>query len=88
MNERELLKSLEIFSHKLKNPLHAAGINLDVLKVKLKKQKVDKQTLQHLTIVDSEIKRVNQLVQIYFDYLKLSDKDKKKTDLKKLLEKK
>ncbi len=88
MNERELLKSLEIFSHKLKNPLHAAGINLDVLKVKLNKQKVDNQTMQHLTIVDSEVKRVNQIVQIYFDYLKLSDKDKKKTDLKKLLEKK
>lgn len=85
MDEKELVKSIEIFAHKIKNPLHALVINLDVLKVKLQKQLKDRQTFKHLEIVKSEVKHLSEIVTKYLDYLKLSDKEKSKIDLRKLL---
>ncbi len=85
MDEKELVKSLEVFAHKIKNPVHSVVINLDVLKVKLRKQINDQQTLKHLEIVSSEVKSLNEIISKYLDYLKMSDKEKAKVDLRKLL---
>ena len=86
MDEKELVKSLELFAHKIKNPIHSVVINLDVLKVKLQKQVKDQQTLKHLEIATSEVKRLSNMVSTYLNYLKKSDKEKAKVDLRKLLE--
>jgi len=87
MTEKQLIESLEIFSHKLKNPLHSVGINLQVLQVKLKKTvPQEKDLFKHLDIVSSEIKRVNDIVLKYLDYLKFDEKKQQQIDLKKLLE--
>jgi len=86
MDEKELVKSLEVFAHKIKNPIHSVVINLDVLKVKLQKQIKDQQTLKYLEIATSEVKRLSDIVAKYLDYLKKSDKEKAKVDLRKLLE--
>ena len=85
MDEIELTKSLEIFAHKIKNPIHSVVINLDVLKVKLQKQIKDQPTLKHLEIANSEVKRLSDIVAKYLDYLKKNDKERVKVDLKKLL---
>lgn len=85
MTEKELQDSLEIFAHKLKNPLHAAGLNLDVLKIKLGKQKSDKATLKHLQIVEDEFIGLSDLVMKYLKFLKMSDKKQSEIDLKKYL---
>ena len=85
MTEKDLKNSLEIFAHKIKNPIHAAVINLDVLKVKLNKLGVDKKTLKHLEIVTSELKKLNKINKKYFDYLALDDAARKKKDLMKVL---
>ena len=85
MTEKELKDSLEIFAHKIKNPIHAAVINLDVLKMKLSKLSVDKKTMKHLEIVNSELQRINEINQKYFDYLALSDTERKKKNLYKVL---
>ena len=85
MNEKELAKSLEVFAHKLKNPIHAAVINLDVLKVKLSKLGVDKKTMKHLEIVNSEVQRINEINKKFFDYLALNDAERKKKKLEKIL---
>lgn len=85
MDEKNLKESLEIFAHKIRNPIHSAVINLDVLKVKLKKKSTDPADLKHLEIVTSEVKRLSEIVAKYLDYLKKSDKERSKVDLKKLL---
>ena len=85
MIEKELKDSLEIFAHKIKNPIHAAVINLDVLKIKLSKLDVDKKTKKHLEIVNAEVQKINEINQKYFDYLALSDGEKKKKNLKTIL---
>ena len=85
MDEKELIKSLEIFAHKIKNPIHAVGINLDVLKVKLQKQIKEQATMKHLEIAASEAKRLSDIIEKYLKYLKLTEKEKAKVDLRKLL---
>ena len=71
----------------MKNPLHSVGINLDVLKTKLnKKIPQEKDIFKHLEIVSSETQRLNDMVLKYLKYLTLSDREKKKIDLRKLLE--
>lgn len=86
MEKKELAQSIKIFAHKIKNPLHAAVINLDVLKVKLEKQLSDKKMLKHLEIATAEVNRINEIIQKYFEYLNLSDKERKKENLEKILE--
>lgn len=86
MDEKELVKSLKIFAHKIKNPIHSVVINLDVLKVKLQKQVKDQATLKHLEIATSEVKRLSDIIEKYLKYLNRTDKEKAKVDLKKLLE--
>jgi len=87
MTEKELINTLELFAHKLKNPLHSVGINLDVLKAKLKKKvPQEKDVFKHLEIVSSEAQRINILVMKYLDYLKLNDNERQQKDLKKILE--
>ena len=78
MDKKELKSSLELFAHKLKNPIHAAVINLDVLKVKLSKQGADKKMLKHVEIAAAEVQRISVIVQKYFEYLKVSDSERKK----------
>jgi len=85
MTEKELKGSLEIFAHKIKNPIHAAVINLDVLKLKLSKLGVDEKLKKHLEIVNSEVQKINDINQKYFDYLALNDGERKKKNLKKIL---
>jgi len=85
MDEKEIKASLEIFAHKIKNPIHSVVINLDVLKVKLQKQIKDQATLKHLEIANSEVKRLSDIIEKYLKYLNRSDKEKTKIDLRKLL---
>lgn len=86
MTEKELQESLELFAHKLKNPIHSAVINLDVLKVRLEKLGCDEKIMQHLKIATTEVKRISEIVKKYFDYLNLNEKQRQRTDLRKLLE--
>jgi len=85
MDEKHLKESLDIFAHKIKNPIHSVVINLDVLKVKLQKQIKDQATLKHLEIANSEVKRLSDIIEKYLKYLNLSDKERAKVDLRKLL---
>lgn len=87
MTENELNDALELFAHKLKNPVHAIGINMDVLRTKLKRQPItDKDIFTHLNIVEKETLRIQEIVQKFTDYLQEDDARKKKVNLKKLLE--
>ncbi len=87
MTDKELIKTIELFSHKLKNPLHAIGINLDVVRTKVRRQlPQDKDIAKHLSLIASETERLQEIVLKYLTYLKLSDKERQKLDLRKLFE--
>jgi len=87
MNEKQLERSIGILSHKIKNPLHSAVINLDVLRVKLKKCTTDMEIYTHLDIVNNEVLRLQKIILTYLEFLKKSDREKEKSDLSKILDK-
>ena len=87
MEEKQLEKSIGVLSHKIKNPLHSAVINLDVLRVKLKRCTLDEEIYTHLDIVNNEVLRLEKIILKYLEFLKKSDVEKAKSDLSKILDK-
>ena len=81
MNNQEVARSVELLAHKIKNPMHSALINLDVVKVKLQKLSTDRKTLRHVEIAISEVQRVNKILLRYLEYLGLDDVEREKTNL-------
>ena len=86
MTETEIKKALEIFAHKLKNPLHAASLNLEVLHSKLQQQGIDKKTQQHLDLTIKDLQRMQTIVEKFFHYLDQSPTERKKIALKSYLQ--
>lgn len=87
MTDKELTEALELFHHKLKNQLHSVGINLDVLKTKLKKTVPgEKDILKHLDLVSEQSQKITDVVIEFIKYSKMKDNDRKKVNLRKLLE--
>ena len=87
MTDKELTEALELFHHKLKNQLHAVGINLDVLKTKLRKTiPAEKDIFKHLDLVSEQSHKINDVVIEFIKYSKLSDKERKKVNLRSKLE--
>ncbi len=88
MEENEIKDFVEIFAHKLRNPLHAAMINLDVAKTRCERISAEKAILKHLDIVSAEIQSMNNLTERFIEFLKLPENKRKKLDLRKFLSKK
>ncbi|MDZ7262098.1 MAG: HAMP domain-containing histidine kinase [candidate division KSB1 bacterium] len=72
LSTAELLHLTEIVAHKIKNPLHSVGLNLDVLKTKIKKRILEnpEDILKHADIIGAEFQRLNDIVHTFIDYLK------------------
>ena len=64
---RTFSRYLDIMAHEIKNPLHAMGINLDVLKTKIQQQKPKADTLKHTRILEREVEHLQQVIQGFFD---------------------
>jgi len=87
MNREEINASLEIFSHKLKNPVHSIGIHVDVVKSRLKKSPdTNMDITKHVDFIASETERLQRMVLNYLEYLNLPEGKRKKVDLAHLLE--
>ncbi len=87
MTDKELAEALELFHHKLKNQLHSVGINLDVLKTKLKKAVPgEKDVFKHLDLVFEQSQKINEVVIEFIKYSKMKENERKKVNLRKLLE--
>ncbi len=61
---------LDIMAHEIKNPLHALGINLDVLKSKIQKSQPQESTLKHVEILEHELDHLQEVVQGFLSYVR------------------
>ncbi|MCI0511970.1 HAMP domain-containing histidine kinase [candidate division KSB1 bacterium] len=61
---------LELFAHKLKNPTHSIGINLEVLKTKISKlhPELAAENLKLVEIMAKELTRLNLIVQRFTEF--------------------
>jgi signal transduction histidine kinase len=71
-------------AHEVKNPINAIVLHLQLLQNKLAKQEPD--TLRHMDIIESEIRRLDRVVQTLVDFTRPRDLRLEEIDLRRLLE--
>ena len=71
-------------AHEVKNPINAIVLHLQLLRNKM--QQVDPDTGRHVDIIDSEINRLDRVVQILVDFTRPRELHLEDADLKLLLE--
>jgi PAS domain S-box-containing protein len=71
-------------AHEVKNPINAIVLHLQLLRNKL--QQVDPDTNRHVDIIDSEIHRLDRVVQILVDFTRPRDLHLEETDLRLVLD--
>jgi len=71
-------------AHEVKNPINAIVLHLQLLRNKL--QQVDPDTSRHVDIIDSEIHRLDRVVQILVDFTRPRDLHLEETDLRLVLD--
>jgi signal transduction histidine kinase len=71
-------------AHEVKNPINAIVLHLQLLQNKLAQQEPD--TRRHMDIIDSEIRRLDRVVQTLVDFMRPRDLHLEEVDLRRLLE--
>jgi signal transduction histidine kinase len=71
-------------AHEVKNPINAIVLHLQLLQNKLAQQEPD--TRRHMDIIDSEIRRLDRVVQTLVDFTRPRDLHLEDIDLRQLLE--
>lgn len=71
-------------AHEVKNPINAIVLHLQLLQNKLAQQEPD--TRRHMDIIDSEIRRLDRVVQTLVDFTRPRDLHLEEMDLRRLLE--
>ena len=71
-------------AHEVKNPINAIVLHLQLLQNKLAQQ--DPDTLRHMDIIESEIRRLDRVVQTLVDFTRPRDLHLEDIDLRRLLE--
>ena len=71
-------------AHEVKNPINAIVLHLQLLQNKL--DQVDPDTRRHMDIIDSEIHRLDRVVQILVDFTRPRELHMEEMDLRSLLE--
>src|ERR1035438_684680 len=71
-------------AHEVKNPINAIVLHLQLLQNKL--QQTDPDTRRHMDIIDSEIHRLDRVVQILVDFMRSRELHLEEVDLRRLLE--
>ncbi len=61
---------MDMMAHEVKNPLHALGINLDVLKTKIQKSKPKRDLLKHSKILEHEVDHLQEVIQGFLSYVR------------------
>jgi signal transduction histidine kinase len=71
-------------AHEVKNPINAIVLHLQLLQNKLAQQEPD--TRRHMDIIDSEIRRLDRVVQTLVDFTRPRDLRLESVDLRRMLE--
>lgn len=71
-------------AHEVKNPINAIVLHMQLLRNKLAQQEPD--TERHMDIIDSEIRRLDRVVQTLVDFTRPRDLHLEEVDLRSLLE--
>jgi len=71
-------------AHEFKNPINAIVLHLQLLQSKL--QQIDPDTRRHMDVIDSEVRRLDRVVQILVDFTRPRELHAEEIDLRQALE--
>ncbi len=71
-------------AHEFKNPINAIVLHLQLLQGKL--QQIDPGTRRHMDVIDSEVRRLDRVVQILVDFTRPRELHAEDIDLRQILE--
>ncbi|MFQ5825361.1 MAG: PAS domain-containing sensor histidine kinase [bacterium] len=76
---------LDIMAHEIKNPLHAMGINLDVLITKIQKGQSKEDVLKHSRILEQELDHLQEVIRGFLSYVRPGVPQKQRTNLNSII---
>ena len=87
-NNPDYQSYLSAFSHKLKNPIHSIGINLDVVRTKVKKALGEKSEdiQKQLDIVMTELDHIHRLTNCFSEILLIKNPQKSKIVVQNMIQ--
>lgn len=71
-------------AHEFKNPINAIVLHLQLLQGKL--QQIDPDTRRHMDVIDSEVRRLDRVVQILVDFTRPRELHAEEIELRQILE--
>ncbi|RMF65605.1 MAG: sensor histidine kinase, partial [Calditrichaeota bacterium] len=78
---KTISRFLDVLAHEIKNPLHALGINVDVLKTKIQREKPRADILKHAKILERELEHLQEVVQGFLNFVRPGVPQKERTQL-------
>ncbi|MFQ5602110.1 MAG: PAS domain-containing sensor histidine kinase [bacterium] len=82
---RTFSRFLDIMSHEIKNPLHALGINIDLLKSKIKKNQSKETMLKNAEILENEIEHMEEVIQGFLSYVRPGKPKRERVPINKII---
>lgn len=82
-----LINVLELIAHKIQNPLHSMGLNLEALKLRASKSSQNKPEtlLRHIDIIQKEQERLKNIIHAGIEYLKPGGQMKRRIQVDRLI---
>ncbi len=76
------------FAHEIRNPLSTIGLNLQLVKEDFSEAEspAEKRSLRRLTVIESEVKRLQVILDEFLGYVRVPELDPQEGDLNELLE--
>lgn len=87
MTEKEQLQLVELLAHKIKNPSHTIGINIEVLRAKISRSDLASKNdlLNLIEITQHELARQNQIIQRHVQFMTPAGNSPQSVNLKNLM---
>lgn len=76
------------FAHEIRNPLSTIGLNLQLVKEDFAEPEspAEKRSLRRMTVIESEVKRLQSILDEFLGYVRVPDLTRTETDINELLE--
>jgi two-component system sporulation sensor kinase B len=83
--EKQLVNLIELLAHKLKNPTHIIGLNLEIIQSQVQKLKNNEDFQKPLDTIHKELNRLNLIIQKFSEYMIPAGQANKTTQTSELL---
>ncbi len=83
--DKQLENLIGLFAHKLKNPTHIMGLNLEIIRSQVQKLKNSEDFQKPLDTIHNELNRLNLIIQKFSEYMTPAGQGKKATPVSELI---